>query len=176
MTREYINRAIYRVMTTQFKKDAKEEHKIVEDAGYTIYKSDGSFTVRNEETHRELCIDYKGYYSVLYTRARSIRFRRDEGLKFDFVGYLAKPTEDAHDYMTTDGYYKNRSIALQKYERLERAKRYVKYEQQEIESIKQKIERLQNELVRTARNVAKAEAEVKETRVKIGLTKGRCLV
>jgi len=164
-----LNEAIYKVMTTQYKKDAKEEHKMVEAAGYEIYKSDGSFTVRNEETHRELCIDYKGYYSVLYTRARSIRFNRYDGLKFDFVGYLLKPTKDINDFLDRDGYYKDRSKALQKYHRLERAKHHVEYEKNQFEEIKRRIASLQNELARTARFVAQAEADVNETRVKIGL-------
>lgn len=164
-----LNEAIYKVMTTQYKKDAKEEHKMVEAAGYEIYKSDGSFTVRNDETHRELCIDYKGYYSVLYTRSRSIRFRKNEGLKFDFVGYLSKPRHDINDFLDKDGYYKDRSKALQKYQMLERAKHHVEYEKNQLEEIKKKIASLQNELVRTAKFVVKAEADVNETRVKIGL-------
>ena len=38
MTNEVLNQAIYKVLTTQFKKDAKEEHKIVENAGYEIQR------------------------------------------------------------------------------------------------------------------------------------------
>lgn len=47
---ETLNKAIYTVITTKYKKDAQEAHRLVESEGYVIYKDNGKFVVRNDKT------------------------------------------------------------------------------------------------------------------------------
>ena len=44
-----LNFAIFKVLTTQFKKDAKPYHELVESFGYTIDKCDGTFRVKSKK-------------------------------------------------------------------------------------------------------------------------------
>lgn len=174
MTHSELNIAIYKVLTTQFKKDAKEAHEAVKAAGYEITKNGGRFEVYNPDTNRWLYIADNGWRGCRiihghYTRQMRIFNSRsaEEILKFDFVGCLEKPTNEAYYKMIREA--EQRSNAKQKYERLKSARWYVKYETEKLESVQKKIEELQKELILSAQAKVKYEQKLQECRRELGL-------
>lgn len=171
-TKEQINEAIYTVLTTQFKKDAKEEHKIVESAGYTIKKYDGSFEVSNKKNHRYVQIGISKYYwykgTIYHGPYRCMKCSVDLRNKvfFDFVGCLEKPINSTwYELLDTQ----DRSQLLAKYERLHSAKWHIEYDENEIKNIKKKIDTLQNELIYYAKSLARANENLATVRKELGL-------
>jgi hypothetical protein len=53
-----LNEAIFKVITTKYKKDAEDAHRIVKAAGYEVYKSDGWYVVRNDKTGKAISSFY----------------------------------------------------------------------------------------------------------------------
>ena len=174
MTHSELNIAIYKVLTTQFKKDAKEAHEAVKAAGYGITKNNGRFEVYNSTTRRSIYIADNGWRGCriihgYYTRQRRIfnTWNTEEILKFDFVGCLEKPTNEAYYEMVRRNERMNN--AKQKYEKLKSARWYVKYETEKLESLQKKIEALQNELILAAQDKVKYEQRLQECRREFGL-------
>lgn len=161
MSREEINKAILKVITTQFKKDAKEEHKIVEDLGYEIFKMDGDYRIRNKRTNRGV------YYSYgwLKTYTTTYRVGSIENIRFDFYGYL----ETTRKVYVEHDYWDDRSESVKRWESLRSAKARIKYTQVDIDRARREIDRLLDDIERATSLKAQYEQELKELRQKYGL-------
>ena len=170
-----INEAIAKVMQTQFKKDMGEALEIVEAAGFVVRKIDGGYEVFNPETKRELFIGgrKRGYRVYVYTgtyngRRVDVDYRNPLLTKIDYEGFLRKPYN--HDwYKVVSKAQEWRSETRQKYERLQDAKNFVKWEKVDIERTKKKIEELQKELFDDMRRELEAEKRLESIRKELNL-------
>ena len=57
MKNTMLNEAIYTVLTTKYKKQAREAFKRVQDAGYEVYKNNGHFHIYNASTGKTIYIE-----------------------------------------------------------------------------------------------------------------------
>lgn len=166
-TKDQINKAIYDVITHTFKKDCPEAHEIVKDAGYITYRNKG-YTVRNPETNREVYTfeTDRAWYSH-ETRIWYSHYSRSAKLtdKFDFVGCLEKKYNPIHNWNGR----RYDSVARDKFENLSSAKRMAKYYEKDIENIKTKMLKLQDEMLRAERMRLQYEETVKNYRKQYGL-------
>ena len=178
-TNEALNEAIWTVLTTQFKKEAKEAFKTVKENGYEVYKNGcGTWTVHNPHTRRSIHIEYGRYYrrTTLFhgyytTQSRTWKDATEERVvatKFDFVNCLKTYQNDEY-YRTVNK--DDRSTAKKKYERLTGAKWSVKYENDRIAKIQADIAKLQAELIKATENKVKDEMTLKQVRQELGLVK-----
>ena len=170
--KKQINEAIYTVLTTQFKKNAKDAHQLVEAEGYQISKFDGSWQVRNNETGRKVWIQYSRGTGFSYLRGNGnsrIHKFADDFSKFDCVGYLDKPLNDEWNEMNSYRFQENRF--KQSADVLHSARWDVDYHTRQLASIQKQIEKLQEELVYHAGWKVKAEQKLVETRKNLGLLK-----
>ena len=172
-TREDVNKAIAQVLTTQFKKEAKEAFLIVKEAGYEVDKWDKKWHVRNRKVDRVVYIDrerwnYDKHYPeyVIWHSGGSSTLA--DLSKFDFVGCLDKPVNKVWREMR--GYeHQNKFQAWSR--KLKSARWSVKYHTDNIDSIQKHIEGLQKELMYHVKEQTRAEAELKQVRAELGLTK-----
>ena len=147
MTNAELNKIIVKVMSTQFKKDAKEAHTAVEAAGYQIEKYNGSFMIINPETGRTVYIQYPkcGYGRAKifgdYRWKKSMEWK-DE--KFDFVGFLNKPINEAWHKAQWSTVF---NPVMEKYSKLKSARWNVQYHESEIEKIEKEMKKLQERLM-----------------------------
>ena len=163
-TREELNNAIFLVLFKQYKKEAKEAHSIVGEAGYKIEKWDGSFEVKNPKTARYLHIHWGDYSGTLNMRSGSKRFKTTEELKrVDFVGQLDTTREV---YFAPDEY---ESEALRKYSDIKHQDSMAELYDNDIKQTLKKIASLQDDLIRYTRWKAEYEAKAKECRKEYGL-------
>lgn len=140
ITKEELNKAIYEVVTNQFKKNCPESHEKVKTAGYEIAKWNGVFHVKNANTNRVLCMSVNKYN---YKRSISYNpYRRMSPLtdKFDFVGCLNKPINQNTIDEYNAGYDRDRN-SVQKYETLRRRRRDIKYHEECIEDAKKALQK-----------------------------------
>ena len=165
--REELNEAIWKVIKNKYKKDAKEAHEMVSAFGYDIYKSDGHYTVRNENTHKSIYIYWDSYrkYSIQLGGQWKDQLK-DKPCKVDFVGCLEKPINK--EYRTTN-YYPHQSPAVDKYDRIQRMKRDVEWENGQIAEIKKKIESLQDSLIYHARKQKDCENTLRQYKQELHL-------
>lgn len=169
-----LNDAIIQVITTKYKKDALDAHKIVEDAGYKIDKRNGRYYVSNEITHR-YCnarltgVDYgKQCWHLDWGSmvcAKKIHYGKPDSIKVDFVNLLNTPyNREAHVSYYDDKWHN--SVAKEKYNRLKQLKYNVDYYSKKAQEIMDEFSRLQERLVDAtedkARSVAKLDAYRKE--------------
>ena len=173
--KKQINEAIYTVLTTQYKKDAKEAHSAVEAEGYQISKFNGSWWIHNTGTGRKIYLHYVrgGYYSYIEGngngRHRKNQISYREFPKFDFVGFLDKPLNTEWSEMNSYRFQENRYS--QNAEVLRSARWNVKYHTDSIARIQKQIEDLQKDLIYHAGQKAQAEQRLVETRKNLGLLK-----
>lgn len=175
-----LNEAILKVISTQYKKDAKEAHQIVEDAGYTISKNYGCYYVRNPKTHRYVCLEhkdgryYKDYYDLNWgSMAHGNKRFNDpkDAAVFDFVNMLNKPyNRDGNPTPYTDTW--NKSKAIESYSELKSLKRNIIQEENDIKSILSQIDTLQKKLIRATETKVKCAAKLDDFRKQCGLNKG----
>lgn len=170
-TKEQINEAIYTVMKKRFKKDAKEAHKIVEDAGYSVYKGgNGYFDIYNPETQRHLWVteprysyrkggDYQNIYSGPYTKHMN-----EFTDKFDFVGCLEKPINSIY-YQDTN----TKESARHKYDRIKHLRYMEESWKKDAEECKKKIDSLLDQMQRYTKYSAEKAAELSALRKEYGL-------
>lgn len=166
-----LNEAIYKVMSTQFKKDMGEALRVVEEAGYTVSKWDSRFYVKNPKTGRELCLKegYKGY-NIFGNGDRKSIVPWGTERRMDLVGYLEKPIN--HEWYKAQAMQNDwRSATWYKWDRLRNAKWYIKYEKENIEKTKKKIAQLQQELEDTIRSQIRYEQNLVNIRKELGLVK-----
>lgn len=144
-----LNNAIYTVLTTKYKKDAKEAFKMVEAAGYNIDKCNGYFEVGNNKTKKYIRI-YREFYSyrendrmiVLYGLKNKDTVTHSNFKKIDFVNLLNTPTNVEYY-----GRPRNRSKFVEAAENIKRAKWMIKSYNKDIDKTKKEIEELTNRLV-----------------------------
>lgn len=154
--------AIYEVLDTRYKKDAKEAHALVESYGYKIDSAKRGYAVRNPKTGREL----EGWF----------------GRQFDLLGFLNKPMNK--DYKIAQqvqgkriGKAKERfvEVAWVK-EDVKRFDRYIEDCKDDIAHCMKRIEELQNNILSYKLGKMQAEQRVEEYRAKLreeyGLKKG----
>lgn len=171
--RAELNKAIY-VVLTQLKRDAKEAHKVVKQAGYVIEKGRSSYIVSNPETKRSiyigdaygrgnLCVVH-GWYKV----HRSV-FKGSGECKFDFVGCLEKPMNTVYWNSGEYSYNGNRSKAYVRYDELKSARWSVKYEADRIAEYEKQIKELQDKLMKATEQKVRDEFKLAEVRKELGL-------
>ena len=167
-----INEAILKVLSTQYKKDAKEAHKIVEAAGYEIYKSNGCFIIKNPETYKYIqwteC--RRKYNYKLITTTQDIYFDDWKDLKINFVNYLNKPIN--RDKERRDNMWGCSSKLKEKYTLLRDHKMMIEYYSKEIKRQKASIEKAKEEITRCEKRLKEEKDSLEETRKKLGLKKG----
>ena len=164
MNRQEINKAIDKVLNTQFKKDAPEAFKIVKEAGYTTYKDKGFF------------------YNVENPKTGKVLRTRNYGM--DYIGFLEKPINtDWQDvqYMKKNprpiGQARSRYIGIHWYKHdLERHDRRIESLKEDIADYMKRIERIQNDILREMIDKQETEqlleAERAKVREEFGLKKG----
>ena len=167
--KEIINEAIYKVITTQYKKDAKEAHEIVKAAGYEIYKYDGHYRVSSRETGKEAYIGWNYYHGYrICLRGTTKMFENNEPCPVDFVNYLETPINRDYislTYKRTDRY----SAAVGRYKQIRWERKSAKDYNDKIEEIKKKIADLNESIVYYARAQLKAEQRADELKKEFGL-------
>ena len=173
MNRAELNKAIYKVLTS-LKRDAKEEHKLVKQAGYVIEKGRKSFIVSNPETRRSVYISeaarwgrnsyiIHGYYTVHRSKFDYLN------CKFDFVGCLEKSMNTVYWNSGEYRYNGNRSKAYVRYDELKSVKRSVKYEADRIAEYEKQIKELQDKLMKATEQKVRNEFKLAEVRKELGL-------
>lgn len=177
INRDELNKAIRTVLTTQYKKQAKEAFQMVENAGYEIYKMGGDWRVKNNKTGRIVYLEDGWRSTFIWHGNRWENRTQCKGSEdtatmrlFDFVGALEKPLNK--DYYTSIAFtYENESKARQRYDELKSARRSVKWYDEDINNIKKQMQKLQDELVRKAQYKLEAEQTLKKVRKELGLAK-----
>lgn len=177
---DVINRAIWAVVSNQYKKDCKEEHETVTSYGFEIFKWEGCYYVKNPKTEKTIHAKFVTYWRGLEYKISGNWLQNEVAvsdahpLKFDFVGYLNKPVNPIRKENMV--WKKSESDALNKYEALRNAKWYIQYHKEEIEKTKKKIENLykdisslQNDLIYHAKHQIESEQNVKDLRREYGL-------
>lgn len=170
MYKDNINEAIFKVLTTKYKKDAKDAFKLVDEAGYRSFKEGGRFEVYNPETDRHIYVTEayrRSYYTVhtgMYMR-QTTNFRREADMKaMDFVNCLEKP-------VNTEFYREvPRGRAAGVYEsKIKMPRRMVKSYEDDIESCQKQIEKLQQRIIYATERKAKYEMEIREAKKELGI-------
>ena len=171
-----LNDAMLKVMSTQFKKDAKTEHEIVESYGYKIYKYDGAFRIRNDKTQKCIslrpCNSYRYNWKLEYgdTYADEKRVKTLEELKVvDLVGILEKPRNNVYKSLQW-GYVDDvHSKYRERKEQLRSAKWNVEYHSGRINDIQKKIAELQKDLVYESKQLARYETNLTNIKKEVGI-------
>lgn len=165
-TKEEINRAIFKVLTTKYKKDAKEAHSIVEEVGYQVRKWDGTFDVQNPKTNRYVKIEINEEYNrgkLFMMSGRKYFKSLAEITPFDFVGQL----ETTHRV-----YYEpicDESEAYVKYHKIKDCDYMATSCDNDIKQTLKKIEGLQKDLIRYTEWKIEYEAKANNYRKEYGL-------
>ena len=177
MTNTVLNDAIINVLTHQFKKDVPKSHRTVENAGYVIYKVNGHFVVKNPKTDRNISVTQSHRYRYryfaeygYYSKHQKYCNTMDDVRKIDFVNCLNTPINS--EYYSTFNAVPTIKKKYSKYRSgLHDAKWDIDYYNSCIERYKKEIEKLNNELIRCARERGKAEEKLSGIRKELGLTK-----
>lgn len=165
-----LNEAILKVIRTQYKKDMGEALTIVEKAGYKVYKHAGDFYVRNEQTGKEVCLRerYRGGLKIVGNDCEKCHFDYDGVCRMDFVNYLNKPfNTDWYDVQARKTDW--RTPTYYKWQRLCHARNNVKYVEEDIAEITQKIAQLQETLDRCIQEKPRREQALVDVRKELGL-------
>ena len=191
MTKEKINninKAIREVITTQFKKDAKESHDFLESLGYKIYKNNGSFWVKNPATDKTVGISNETRLcygrNSLYTRYYTTRNGYDSHLNhFNFYNCL-EVVSNPNWYRTyrrggINTWYTDKNEIQKRFENnkdtLSHALWSARYYTKEVDEVQKNltdtIARLQRELVRVTENKVAAQLKLKEIRKELKLAR-----
>lgn len=183
--------AINKVLFTQFKKDAKEAHALVESYGFKIDKYDGFFGVRNPETYKTLRLEECNGWRGMWIRETGTRKGvtgeewRAKKLNIDVIKFLNTPYNDDWQYVENrDACEDGSSVnayhpTWDKMEELRRARRNVnnskdsvKRCKEEIEQHMKKIKWLQEMIERDTHFACVFERELEDLKEKYGLKKG----
>lgn len=171
---EELNQAMLKVMTTKYKKDAKEAHKLVEDYGYEIVKRNGMFWVIHPKTKKYIYIDevygYGGYYYYVNycsgTKKVYIKKRPDILNNFDFVNCLGTPENTAYrDSIWRERYCSTKYKEIRK--SIKDTKRCIMWEECDIKNTEHKIKNLQDKLMYYATRKNEYEKHLNELRKQV---------
>ena len=84
------NKAIYKVLTTQYKKDALDAHKEVKDAGFKVEKWGSEWRISSK--YRTIYISYFGWRNCrIHLGNFTDSMTLEQVSKIDFVNLLTKP-------------------------------------------------------------------------------------
>lgn len=164
-----LNDAIYTVITTQYKKDAKEAHALVTAYGYSIWKYNGCYHVANNETHKSVQARSGWRYTTIYldsVHSQYVRLKDDQECKVDFVGFLTKPKN--YEYWSRPTTEES-GTALDKYDNISHAKYMSNSYAEDIEKAKTKIESLLKDIERYTEMKVRYELDLAKLRVEYGL-------
>ena len=177
-----LNFAIFKVLTTQFKKDAKPYHELVEAFGYTIDKYDGAFRVKSK--NRTISVQYVGRYNCdwhvsfgYYTTHQKDFEREADMLKFDFVNCLNTPINAV--YYTLNQYdegWGGINDVHAKYERIRdklyNYRRDINWYEREVDATQKRIEDMQKKILELQKDMLRYNKNAVENKVKLdGLRK-----
>ena len=166
-----LNNAIYTVITTQYKKEAKEAHELVTAYGFGIWKQDGHFHVCNKETHKSVYVSYEGwkerkiYLDGLLGEWVTVGY--DQECKVDFVSFLTKP-KNMEYYQAMHRDY-NYSSAVEKSKNLAHLKYMSKSYSEDIEDAREKIDKLLKDIEHFTEMKVMYEQDLAKARVEYGL-------
>lgn len=183
--------AINKVLFTQFKKDAKEAHALVESYGFKIDKYYGFFGVKNPETYKTLRLEECNGWRGMWIRETGTRKGvtdeelRAKKLNIDVIKFLNTPYNLDWEYVENRDACEDGSSAnayhptWDKMEELRRLRRNVndskdsvKRYKEEIEQHMEKIKWLQGQIERDTRFEYGFENRLNELREEYGLKKG----
>lgn len=187
MTRAELNKAILKVLKTQFKKDAPESFKAVESAGFKIEKWNGTFAVvsDNGKCAKLEWHTYLNQYNInlRYSYNKSIRnkwFKYYESCPIDFVGYFEsdiKNWENPYKYNVGWCKWKDCSKAVATYYTkiydtkcdINQEKRRIKEKREHILALQKQIDNCMNDIERYYKNIAEYEKALNRNRLDLGL-------
>ena len=171
MDKKELNKAIYDVLTSQFKKDNPEAFKKVENAGYVIEKLNGHFHISNPKNRvgkwvRPMRIDCEDTGYRMYFNTTNYQNRKFSN-KIDFIDCLEKQRNryepvyiESQAVINYNYYIKNKKERIKDYE-------------EDIENRKKKILEIIGDIERYSRYIAEYKEELKENRKKFGLDERR---
>ena len=166
-----LNDAIYTVITTQYKKDAKEAHKLVESYGFDIWKYDGHYRVGYKDTHKAVYILSQGWrYTNFYLDGRQDPYKRLESgqeCKVDFVRFLTKPKNE--EYRHVRWLECQESASAKKYDDIRHAKYMAHSYAEDIENAKKKIDEAVKRLEYCMEMKTRYDLDLAKLRVEYGL-------
>ena len=186
--KDEMNKAILKVLTSKYKKDCKEEYKMIEEAGYEVCKWDGVFHITNRKLNKVISLYYcdyvyyvggykpenrrYGYYAFEHSTQKRTRINDlEEVAKIDFVNCLNTPINTEYykalDYERSFGPWSYAS----KLRQLREAKRSLRYETERVEKLKKEMEELQKTLEKAIVDREKEIAKYNSTMKKLGLRK-----
>jgi len=168
MDNNELNKAIIKVLTTTFKKDALDAHKALSEAGYTIEKYSGAWHVTNPTTNRSVYIanrTYGGYiiHGAMNNAKGDYKGNTTKLFLFDFVGCLNKPWNVEYSIARRLKYQPTKD----KYDRILEAKRHIKYTAACVIEYNKKIAELQNVLKYYKDEYQKAKANLTKVRQEV---------
>ena len=183
--------AIVKVLFTQFKKDAKEAHALVESYGFKIDKCDGFFGVQNPETHKTLrlaeCNGWRGIfvketgtrkaltYEEFYNHKLNIDVIKFLNTPYNYDWWYVKDRDACEDGSSREAYHPSwdKRDALRRVRRnVESSKENVKRYKKEIEQHMEKIKWLQEMIERDTHFACVFERELEDLKEEYGLKKG----
>ena len=165
-----LNEAIYEVLTTQFKKDAKEAHKMLTDYGYEVKKYCSRWYVKNPTTQKEISAFYNDWrYSWFFCYGYDKRTPMNR--KIDFVNCLNTPiNKNVYNYSFYINNFQRNA------DKLKSAKRSITYEEKrikeikaEVQSLTERINVLQDRLVDATEEKGRRVRRLEEVRKELGL-------
>ena len=171
--KDELNEAIYTVITTQYKKDAKQAHEMVSAFGYGISKYDGHYRVTSKETGKAVYVCFESYRYRRFSLGNNTKDQHKGTIGYghcpiDFVGYLAKPYNKVYEDLKYSR-RNRRSQAIKNYGQLKDTRWDIKYHEDEIEKIKAQIDKLENEIIYHARRQAFYEDQLRQQRRELHL-------
>lgn len=172
MTHAELNKAIYTVITSRFKKDCAEAYKAVIAAGYSIIKGDRSFTVKNEKNNRYIYItgSYRPFLHYGWYECQKGRIGEDVDLfAFDYVNCLNTPVN--HAWYKDVKHYAEHKPTRDKYDELKSARWSRDYDINRLDDLQKQIADLQKRLISAAQAVSRSEQKLKDVKRELGLVK-----
>lgn len=174
MNNTELNNAIYTVLTTKYKKDARDAFKMVKDAGYVVGKRDGYFYVKNPKSDKVIFVwdyhwDYEtrdyNYYIIFSYRNEKRRLTH----KFDLVNCLNTPINTTYRQLREMNWHYDPYGYKAKMKKVNYAKRWYNNRTENVQRILNKIDELQKELVDAVAYRENALAELNEVKKECGL-------
>lgn len=139
--KKWVNEAIVKVVTHQYKKECPEAHELLKEWGYKVTKYDGSFEVKHPKTYKKVTATLYRWEQVIYLKEKSQRIYPKNFDKVDYVEYLRTPlNRDKYEFV----YSKYRTARRN----LRDAKWNVKYHQDALDDAQKEFDKKLAELKR----------------------------
>ena len=188
ITREELNNAIFTVLKTQFKKEAPEAFKTVEQAGFKIEKYNGTFEVKADnfksvQLMKWNSLQYRIYLRFSYNQnVQHNCFYYRNPCPIDFVGYFESPIkkrENPYYHNIGWGKWKDCSDAVASYyilihnkqKAINSIKADIQRERERIASLQRQISNCMDNIERYYKDIAEHEKQLNDNRREFGLSK-----